>query len=384
MRRAIVRLGVAQCTLWGVLYYAFAVILEPMAKTLGVSTDVAVGAFSVALAVSAIIAPRAGRAFDAGRAARILRMSALFAAVLVVAWALTPSIWTLYFTFTGLGVCMALTLYEAAYGVVTVFPIDAARRSQAWAQLTIFGGLASVVFVPLTHFLVESVGWRNTLLLLAIPVAASGFLVPQTAAHKGVLALAPTPVVAPHSAPNSETLSWIVTFTTFAAGAGTVLSVILYANLIERGVSPAAAALVSATLGLMQLPGRFWLAIGNPPRVHILLWTCVMLQAAGLFSLAAGSALPVLPFGASAFGLGAGLLTLASPMALAAAVGDLRVNQVAGVSARAQSFARAAAPYSAAAAISLTGSFGLILGSLALAITLAGFLAKKALEGARV
>jgi hypothetical protein len=47
--RAIIVLGIGQCVNWGVLYYAFAVLLLPVADELGVAKWVVTGTFSLAL-----------------------------------------------------------------------------------------------------------------------------------------------------------------------------------------------------------------------------------------------------------------------------------------------------------------------------------------------
>jgi hypothetical protein len=55
--RAVIALGIGQCVNWGVLYYAFAVLLLPVEAELGAERWIVTGAFSLALLLSAIAAP---------------------------------------------------------------------------------------------------------------------------------------------------------------------------------------------------------------------------------------------------------------------------------------------------------------------------------------
>ena len=59
--RALMALGLGQCVNWGVLYYAFAALMGPMASELRATPWVVTGAFSVALLVAALAAPIVGQ-----------------------------------------------------------------------------------------------------------------------------------------------------------------------------------------------------------------------------------------------------------------------------------------------------------------------------------
>ncbi|NJN36644.1 MAG: MFS transporter [Nitrospiraceae bacterium] len=59
-----------------------------------------------------------------------------------------------------------MTLYEAAFAVVA--RMLGADYRKAIIVITLFGGLASTVFVPLTQHLVDAYGWRDALRILAV------------------------------------------------------------------------------------------------------------------------------------------------------------------------------------------------------------------------
>ena len=52
--RAVAALGIGQCVNWGVLYYAFAILVVPLERELGMPTWVVTGAFSL-VSLSALL-----------------------------------------------------------------------------------------------------------------------------------------------------------------------------------------------------------------------------------------------------------------------------------------------------------------------------------------
>jgi len=78
-------LGGTETISWGVLYYAFAVLLEPMRRELGWSLGELTGAFSLALLLNGVTAIAVGRWLDR-RGPRLLMTAGSCAGVLVLAW----------------------------------------------------------------------------------------------------------------------------------------------------------------------------------------------------------------------------------------------------------------------------------------------------------
>src|SRR5918995_2850999 len=93
---AVVALGIGQCVNWGVLYYAFAVLLLPVEADLGVARWIVAGAFSLALLMAALFAPAVGRWTDRGPGPMVMQAGSFSAAALLALWALVPSLTMLY------------------------------------------------------------------------------------------------------------------------------------------------------------------------------------------------------------------------------------------------------------------------------------------------
>jgi MFS family permease len=366
--RAIVALGIGQCVNWGVLYYAFGVLLVPLERDLAVPRSVLAGAFSTALLMSAAIAPTVGRWSDRGHGLVLIRGGGFAAAAVLAAWALIPSVASLYLAWAALGLCMAATLYEPAFVVVgRAFP-NAGERLRALATVTVFGGLASTVFLPVTAVLSEAWGWRAAVAVLSCALAISTYLTTRiaqrSAASSGQERLpAPATAKTPTSGPGFWLLLGLFSVASLASAA---FATTIVPALVDRNLPATTAALLGGVLGLMQLPGRALLMNGalatSPSR---LLVASFSLQAAGFAMLVATRSPAPIAAGIGLVALGAGLMTLIRPHFVHAAFDSERVGYLNGVLARSQQFARAAGPVLAvilASAVGYGAMFELLAG----------------------
>jgi MFS family permease len=365
--RAIAMLGIGQCVNWGVLYYAFAVFLLPVQRDLGVDQWLVAGAFSIALLMSAAMAPTIGRWADRGDGPRAMRLGGYAAGSLLAAWAIVPNLATLYLAWAALGVCMAATLYEPAFAIVGRAIAHPADRLRALSTITVFGGLASTVFLPVTAALTAAWGWRPAAAALGAAIALSTYLgstviLPVASGPtRAVPSHSPRAVPAPLETRFRMTLL-LFCVASFASAAFTATAVTAF---VGRGLTPGRAAMLAGLMGVMQLPGRAFLMLGALPRSPSYLLTgSLALQAAGLVALAALS--PVfLVAGVAMFAVGSGLMTLLRPHLVQSTFGIDRAGHLNGMIARAQQLSRAAGPIAAAALAGVAG-YGALFGSLAI------------------
>src|SRR5687767_4862295 len=146
-RRAIWSVGVGQLVNWGVLYYAFGVLLVPIEQSLGAPRWLVAGAFSLGLLVSAIAAPAVGRIADRGQGPVVMQAGGFIAAGLLIVWALAPTLWMTYVVWAGLGLCMAAILYEPAFVIVGRAFDHAADRLRTIPPVTTMARLASTALL---------------------------------------------------------------------------------------------------------------------------------------------------------------------------------------------------------------------------------------------
>ena len=362
--QAIVALGIGQCVNWGVLYYAFGVLLTPLERELGVPGWVLATAFSLALLMSALAAPTVGKWSDRGAGLQLVHQGGYVAAALLLVWALVPGLSALFLVWTALGLCMAATLYEPVFVTVGRTLANPTARLRALATVTVFGGLASSVFLPLTAVLVESWGWRSAVAALAGILAISTYVCSRVVARN----VLPTPSA-------SESLVFRARDTdgrframlglfAIASLASTAFTTTLVPALITRDVTPIGAAWMGGLLGLMQLPGRVLVMHGalraSPSR---LLLVSLLAQAAGIGTIAISSTSTLLAAGVATFAVGAGLMTLARPHLVQTAFSVEQAGYRNGRLAGAQNLARAAGPVLAAGLASIVGygpTFGVV------------------------
>lgn len=370
--RALVALGIGQCVNWGVLYYAFAVLLLPVEAELGAQRWIVTGAFSFALLLSALAAPLVGRLSQRDHGARLIQVGGYVAAGLLWLWTLFPSVWGLYIVWAGLGLCMAATLYEPAFAVIGRAFADPADRLRALGLVTLFGGLASTIFLPVTDGLVRAGGWRTGVGVLGLVLAVSTWWVHRVASADSRLAprrrardtRSPAPTGALVPRPN---LSYLL----LAFGTASLSSAAVIAHLVpalgERGVPPATAAALGGMFGLMQLPGRALMMHGRLSlSPFALLAGSLGLQALGLSMWVVLPSVLAASVGIALFAVGSGLTTLARPYLVHALFGGHESGYLNGRLAQAQQLARAAGPVLAGGAVTVF-SYRTVLGLLAVA-----------------
>lgn len=345
----LIALGVTQIISWGSIYYAFALLLEPLQRDLGFDKSAIAGAFSAALLVSGVCATWIGRTIDRLGGRRVMTLGSAGAALLLAALAYVQSAAALYLVWIGLGVAMAATLYEPAFVVIAqVFRVNYRR---ALTVLTLFGGLASTVFWPLTTQLIERFGWREAVLWLAainlaVCVPLHFVLLPRTSSGTEPAPKdrrdASRPGLWADRRFRALTVAFLAHYVVVSA-----IAAHLIALLLARGMTPAAAAGIGALIGPMQVAGRVvefgasrWLRVGQvgraaavamPLSLVALLWADVNVVGLTVFAMLYGAgngamtvvrgALPVEMYGRDNYGAIAG--ALATPGLLARAVGPI-------------------------------------------------------------
>lgn len=156
----IVALGTTQTLAWASSYYLPAILADPIARDLGISSNWFFAAFSAALVISGLLGPRVGRQIDLFGGRPVLSGSnVIFAAGLALLGAST-SAWMLGAAWFLLGIGMGTGLYDAAFGALGRIYGDNARR--AITGITLIAGFASTVGWPLSSWGLEAIGWRST------------------------------------------------------------------------------------------------------------------------------------------------------------------------------------------------------------------------------
>jgi MFS family permease len=261
-------LGVTELVSWGVLVYAFSVLVVPMRAELGWSMAALNAAYATGVIISGLLAIPVGRVLAARGARGVMTTGTVATVTMLLLWSTVDSVPMFFCVFAIGGLAMATTLYEPVFAVTAAW-FDR-HRPRAVLVLTVFGGLASVVFVPLTAALVNWFGWRDALLMLAgiaavIGLPVHGMLVRHQPADLGLHpdgAPVPPRPVAHHANSRlgdvlrSRSFRWMTLCLVMSTGAKFAVSVVLVAYLTDRGYSLTVAALAAGSIGVFQVGGR--------------------------------------------------------------------------------------------------------------------------------
>lgn len=359
-------LAVTSLVGYGCLFYAYSVLLMPMARDLAATPTQVTFAMTFCTLASAATAVLAGRWIDRRGGRGLMAAGSVAATLLLVLASQVRDLPTLYAVWAAIGVTWALVLYEPAFAVI-VPRLGPERRALALLAVTVVGGFASTIFLPLTGSLVEGVGWRATLLWLAVILGAvtiplHAFAVPQgpsggaaqARAHGGVSSR--EVVVATLRRPRF----WLYAFAfTAHSSVITTLGIQLVSILRELGHPTTVAAGIAGLIGVLSVTGR--LAITALQR-----WTRPLGVVCGLFGVQA-VALGLLPFvgrqtaGAVAcvvvVGLGFGVATITRPALVAQHFGTTHFGTVAGMLSASIAVGATTLPLAVAALHSATAGF---------------------------
>jgi len=166
-RRVVVTaLGLSQTLAWGSSYYLPAILADPIGASIGVSRSWVFAAFSAALLIAAFAGPAVGRIIDRYGGRGVLAFSNIVLAAGLITLAATTNVPMLFAAWAVLGVGMALGLYDSAFAALAALYGHSARGPIT--GITLFAGFASTVSWPVTTFLNEAVGWRETVLVWAV------------------------------------------------------------------------------------------------------------------------------------------------------------------------------------------------------------------------
>ncbi|MGH6713674.1 MAG: MFS transporter [Bradyrhizobium sp.] len=369
----IIGLGTTQTLAWASSYYLPAILADPIARDLGVSSNFIFAAFSAALVLSALLGPRVGRQIDLVGGRSVLSMSNVVFAAGLTLLGFSTSIPVMTLAWLLLGIGMGAGLYDAAFAALGRIYGDTARRSIT--GITLIAGFASTVGWPLSALGLETIGWRNTCfawaaahILIGLPINL--LMLPAVKGAKAAVANA----VKPHI-PIDRTMI-LLAFVFAAAWTVTGAMAAHLPRIMEAaGATTAQAVFAGAMIGPAQVAARIFEA-SFLSRFHPLVSTklaCVTNPiGAAILAVAGGGAASVF---ALFYGAGNGILTIARGTLPLAIFGPQNYGYRLGIIGAPARMAQAAAPLLFSLLIDAMGSRVLIVSSaLSLAALLALFL----------
>lgn len=367
---------------WGILFYAFSALLVPMQDELGWSTTAITGAYSLSMLMSGIIAPLVGRWLDLHGPRAIMTIGSIAGTALVLLWSRIETLPGFYALWIGIGLVSATTLYEPAFTALAHwFDRD---RGKAMLIVTIAGGFASTIFLPLTGWLAGITDWRTALVILAIilglaTIPPHALLLRRRPEDVGQQvdgrrpqhdpaepATRRPPAAEPGFALRSPGFRWMTAAYFLQTLATIAITVHLIAYLTGRGDGATFAATATGLIGAAQVAARIVTTLLER-RVSLIGLTALVfaLQALAFVVLV----LWVHPAGVLVsvilLGIGRGAVTLIRPSTLIALYGSANFGVINGWQNLVLALSRAAAPVAAGAAYALAGGYAPVIWALA-------------------
>jgi len=321
--RTVSTLGITQILAWGSSYYLPAVLAQPIAHGLGVSTPTVFGGFSAALVIAAILGPFAGRAIDRFGGRPVLMATNLIFSLGLCLLAIAQDTTGMLLAWLVIGIGMGGGLYEAAFSsLVRLYGSDSRA---AITGVTLVAGLASTLAWPLSAWLEVQIGWRGACftwaalhLLVALPLNWSlpkAKRVDEPSAEAANEAQTDT---APNKHPRKTSALLAMSFALIWF-ISTAMAAHLPGLLMLSGATLASAVAIGAMVGPAQVAGRL-LEFTTLRHLHPLrsARVAVLLHPIAASALAIFGA-PVAALFALLHGAGNGMLTIATgtlPLAL--------------------------------------------------------------------
>jgi predicted MFS family arabinose efflux permease len=357
----VLALGTTQTLAWASSYYLPAILADPIAHDLGVSSNWIFAAFSASLVISAMLGPRVGRQIDLVGGRQVLSLSNLTLAAGLALLGATYSIPMLVLAWLLLGIGMSFGLYDAAFAALGRIYGDAARRSIT--GITLIAGFASTVGWPLTALGLETIGWRNTcfawaLAHIVIGLPVNFFMLPAVKGAKAAVAASVKPQI-----PIDRTMI-LLAFAFAAAWSVTGAMAAHLPRILEAaGATSLQAVSAGALIGPAQVAARI-VEASFLSRYHPLLSTrlaCLMHPiGAAILALVGGAATSVF---AIFHGAGNGVLTIARGTLPLAIFGTQNYGYRLGIIGAPARMAQAIAPLAFGLLIDVMGSRILIVSS---------------------
>jgi predicted MFS family arabinose efflux permease len=246
-------LGSAQTLAWGSSYYLPAILADPIARDLGISSNWFFAAFSASLVISGLLGPRVGRQIDRVGGRQVLCISNLLLAGGLALLGASTSLWMMSAAWLLLGIGMGLGLYDAAFGALGRIYGSDARSSIT--GITLIAGFASTVGWPLSSLGLDTIGWRETCYAWALAHIVIGLPLNLSLPRAKTAHVAEGPVVKPHIAIDRTMV--LLSFAFAAAWTVTSAMAAHLPRIVEAfGATPAQAVLAGMMIGPAQVGAR--------------------------------------------------------------------------------------------------------------------------------
>lgn len=319
-------LGLTQIMGYGTLMYAYAVLLPSMAQDLGLSLSAVFGILSLGLFFGGLIAPLAGTMVDRFGGRWVMTLGSLVSGIALIALGFVENRTHLLIAILVAEAAGMFVLYNVAFASIARLNLSV-PTARSISIITLFGGVASTIFWPLTLWLYNAYGWNITWMILGIAYIAISVPI-----HWSVLGGAERDPEAPTTDPSTQWpeltgpartrgMAWMIVSFVFSGYLMGAVMTLWVTNVQDLGHTAAMAALAGAVIGPFKTVGRFFemLLSRNMYPLFTYALSLSLMMAGFVAILTLGFTLPGLLLAAALYGMGDGIKTIARgtlPLAL--------------------------------------------------------------------
>jgi MFS family permease len=358
-------------------WYAYSVFFVAFLREFGWSRSVVAGAFSLLVVVHGISGPLLGWLVERFGARRVIASGGVLLAVSLAVGAHVNAVWQLYLII-GVGAACGMSAAGWVPSVVLIRSWFPAHVGTALGLSSAGIGVGIFALVPFTQLLIDRIGWRWAMRVLAMMmiawiVPATLLLVRNARSAPGAAATSASPTTPVSSRPSWTIRTalrswrfWATGCVFFAGSAATqMLLVHQVAYLVDHGVSALAGATLVGVVGLASIAGKTgWGAmsdrVGREP-TYTVAFGCVALSV-GFLALAGAYPQSLLPYGyAVLIGVGYAVTAPLTPAIASDLFGGPRFPRLFGILHLMNSLGGAIGAWFAGWVFDATGSYALAL-----------------------
>ncbi len=318
--RPVIILALGQILVWAGLFYIFPAMLVRWEQALGWSKTDLTAAITLAIFVSALSSPFAGRLIDAGKGAMMMASSTVLGGISLFVLSFVSTLPQFYLVWGVIGFTLAGCLYEPCFALIT--RARGSRAKQAIILVTLIAGFASSISFPAAHSLSEALGWRNALQVIAIIVLSVGTPLIWIGANQ--IERSGGTDIASARQNQGPRHAFLRTPKFWYLGLGFALGGLLHGVtlhhllpiLFDRGIHTEVAVMAASFIGPMQVSGRLAMMVAERHvSNHGIAVACFLLMGSSILLLMGSASTPALLIGfVILFGGSYGMVSIVRPV----------------------------------------------------------------------
>lgn len=291
---AVIAVGALLAVSFGTVLYGFSIYVTDSATGAEFSSSMLSLAYAGSVVASGLLATSLGKWMDRHGARSVAAFGGVVTCAGLFAFSLASSPLTLLASWwLVIGPGTAMTYYEPAFVVINQ-NVAPAWRPHVLGIVTLIGGLAGAIFIPVIEFMNSSLGWRPTVRILGAAIALIGvggaLLIPRRSgeqAQESVAEHVPLGEILRDRRFVYLTTGLVLVFMSFNGVVAHRVD-----RFVEAGFTVGLVALLAGAASMISMPGRFLGPFlgGRRRGIEVLQWFLAVMAVAVALAIPSGPA----------------------------------------------------------------------------------------------